>query len=114
MILSALWSVLAKLLAALAVLTVVHAPMASALHAEAPPETVCVEAQDAGPAAGEDAGHEGHDHAAHGCGTCHVHLIGPDAPRFTAAGTDRSSLHPLPAASARPARPSELFRPPRI
>ena len=113
MILKALGYVLARLLAALVILAVVHAPIAAALHAEAEPETACAEAQEAGHVAGEDQGHDGHDHAAHGCGTCHVHLIEPDAIRPAAAGPAGAGLHPVLAARAASARPGELFRPPR-
>ncbi|MEQ9504843.1 MAG: hypothetical protein RLO80_01140 [Hyphomonas sp.] len=102
-----------KLVTALVSLAFLLTPMASALHVEAAPEAVCAAEHDVESARAEAAGHEDHEHHAHGCGTCHVHLIRPAGWLVPAIDLTRSGLRPLTGTDIGGALPSELFRPPR-
>lgn len=114
MMAKAICSVFGKVVAALVSLAFLLAPMASAAHVETAPETVCAAEDGAEHAAGaEDAGHEGHQHHAHGCGTCHVHLIGPACLLIPSVEPARMSLRPLMSDGAESSAPGGLFRPPR-
>lgn len=102
------------LIAALAMLALMLAPVASAEPGGPVSDAACETGAlpDAGPDAGHD-GHDGHDHHAHGCGSCHVHLIAPGGLWPPAQGVLRAYVHPIRAAGTPVPRPGELFRPPR-
>lgn len=101
---------LRKLVAVLAMLAFVLAPVASAEPAGEPVAEVTCDAG-SGPGGADD--HTGHDHHAHGCGSCHVHLIEPASPWPSLPAARRADVHPLRVAGVPAPLPGELFRPPR-
>jgi hypothetical protein len=105
---------LRKLVAALAMLAFVLAPVASAEPAGEPVAVVACDAG-SGPVGAEGGAddHAGHDHHAHGCGSCHVHLIEPASPWPFLPAVRRADVHPLRVAGVPAPLPGELFRPPR-
>lgn len=109
-----LFSGLGKLVAALVCLAFAMTPMASAQHMDAAPEEVCaVEHTEGASESGMPAAPD-HDHHAHGCGACHVHLIGSVSLLASGIDSTRSNVRPLPAADIGSALLRGLFRPPRV
>jgi hypothetical protein len=98
-------------LTALLVAALVLAPLAAETPAEAAAEQCVLAVGDH-----DDAGRDGtphHRHHAHGCGTCHVHLLAPGAFSGFAKAVDVATF----VSSSRPAVVTgpdiRLFRPPR-
>lgn len=104
---------LRQLVAALAVLAFVLAPAASAEIGGGAADAAYECGLACGDADAGEADHSDHDHHAHGCGSCHVHLIEPDAAWPQPVGLFRSIVRPLRDSGAVLHRPEELFRPPR-
>jgi|JI10StandDraft_1071094.scaffolds.fasta_scaffold1678815_2 hypothetical protein len=104
---------LGKLMAALVSLFFILTPMASALHVDAAPAAVCAAESGIEHAGNPDTGEHDHAQCAHGCGTCHFHLIGPGglpAPALSGMG---SALRPAFTDDVAASPPGGLFRPPR-
>jgi hypothetical protein len=102
------------IVAAMLSLAFLLAPMASAQHVELAPDEICAaEAATVHVGGGEDH-HDGHAHHVHGCGACHVHLIGSSGLPAMAIDRVRSNVRPMETAGCGASPPGELFRPPRI
>ena len=91
----------------------ISAPLAEASHVEAGPVELCETAHDDTHSGEEPPGHEGHDHHAHKCGGCHMHIYRKDS----IADVSASDLPQRVAAhgdlALPPSQPDGLYRPPR-
>ena len=94
----------------------VFAPMGAAadtMHACDDNTVVCADGELSQDGSGEQPSHEGHEHTAHHCGGCHVHMIGGgDFGAAIRPGIQTKRIRPGQADHAS-LRPDGLYRPPR-
>lgn len=60
-----------------------------------------------------DEQHSEHDHHAHNCGSCHVHMVGMKAEKFSFIGPNATSFRAGADQSHAREGPNGLYRPPR-
>lgn len=96
---------------AMIVLAFTLGPIASAEHVDAALDVSCSIEHNTDTPAGDDTGE--HDHHAHNCGTCHIHLIRRDSSSEFELVSVQSKLRPPASAVPLRAPPGGLFRPPR-
>lgn len=105
---------LGKLVAALVSVVFILTPMASAMHADAAPAALCEAELGAEHAGDREAGDHDHARCAHGCGTCHFHLIGTAGLHVMALPFARFVPRPVTTDNFAAFPRGGLFRPPRV
>ncbi|MEE2878851.1 MAG: hypothetical protein VX593_07585 [Pseudomonadota bacterium] len=86
---------------------------ADSMHAGDNDTLICADAELSQDGFGEEPSHDGHEHKAHHCGSCHVHMIGGgDFGAAIQPEIQTKRLYPGQAAHAS-LGPDGLYRPPR-
>ncbi len=89
---------------------------AADIHPVDADEIACQTADLAVELLGDDAGDERqtHEHHAHNCGSCHVHMVGMRVGALSFANPASITLRPESDLAAPRAGPQGLYRPPRV
>lgn len=111
MIASPFLSALRLVAAILVACTLLIAPAVEAQHVDAAPTAACDVGHDASETGGEDTGD--HDHHAHKCGSCHIHLLRKETSADHLFVSAAQSLRPPLSQNLSSLPPGSLYRPPR-